>query len=338
MIKIRGLALLLCLGLASAQAALNTDGLPANPAAIIALDFQAFRATKIGQAAVKFAGTKKNNAAMSALLREKLGLDLDKDIHDVLIGIYSGPDGKVSEKNASGVVLLRGKFDPARLNATAEKTGVLQKQIGKYQAWEANDFAEKIFAQKPKGERNEAYLIALSTDTLVLLSADLLEKALPSLEQKTPCPQALPAAIRAKFDTAASGWFFIWADVTQKQGSANEATELTGVISENTADLQLAVLLKFVTKENAEKNRKLLKGLQAIAAITLTQDDGKSAEEKEMIQTLGEIIQKLIINGQDDTLTLNLDYPADKLAQALIAAFEKAQRDAVSPAGLSAGK
>jgi hypothetical protein len=63
----------------------------------------------------------------------------------------------------------------------------------------------------------------------------------------------------------------------------------------------------------------------------LSNDDGKSPEEKEEMGTLAELAQKIRIGGEGKQATLDLDYPADKLAQAIAKVVEKAQKSAATP-------
>jgi hypothetical protein len=78
--------------------------------------------------------------------------------------------------------------------------------------------------------------------------------------------------------------------------------------------------------------RKQLKGFQALSMMGLLNDDGKSPEEKEEMGTLVELVQKIRIGGETKQVTLDLDYPADKLAQAIAKVVEKAQEGAAAPA------
>ena len=111
------LALIFALSFSSVQAALNTDSLPAGSVAIVGIDVAAFRASKVGQALEKLGSMKAKELETSRKLSEQLGIDSKNDLHDLVVAIYPGPDGKVAEKSASGVVLIRGKFLPARINS-----------------------------------------------------------------------------------------------------------------------------------------------------------------------------------------------------------------------------
>ena len=135
-------ALILLLSFDPAQAALNTDNLPAGSVAIVGVDIAAFRATKVGQALEKLADLKAKNLEASRKLREQLGVDSENDLHDLVVAIYPGPDGKVDEKSAAGVVLIRGKFLPARINAFGQSNNLPSKTIGQHQAWQASAFIE----------------------------------------------------------------------------------------------------------------------------------------------------------------------------------------------------
>ena len=131
------LTLIFALSFSTVQAALNTESLPAGSVAIIGIDITAFRASKVGRALEKLADLKAKDLEASRRLREQLGIDSKNDLHEVVVAIYPGADGKVAEKNASGVVLIRGKFLPAQINTFGQSNNLPSKTVGKHQAWEA---------------------------------------------------------------------------------------------------------------------------------------------------------------------------------------------------------
>ena len=324
-------ALILLLSFDLAQAALNTDSLPAGSVAIVGVDIAAFRATKVGQALEKLADLKAKNLEASRKLREQLGVDSENDLHDLVVAIYPGPDGKVDEKSAAGVVLIRGKFLPARINAFGQSNNLPSKTIGQHQAWQASAFIEKLSGEKDTGNAKDAYVVAHSESLVVIASAAFLERALAAADRGEKSAQ-FPAAVAAKFAAAQQGWFTLYADATKMdktQGSAGvEALSL--VLGENTTDLQLAIAAGFVSAEKASTARKQITGLQALGVIGLADDDGKSPEEKENMALLAELVQKIRIGGEGKQVTLDLDFPADKAVKAITKAVEKSQ---VVPAG-----
>ena len=324
-------ALILLLSFDPAQAALNTDSLPAGSVAIVGVDIAAFRATKVGQALEKLADLKAKNLEASRKLREQLGVDSENDLHDLVVAIYPGPDGKVDEKSAAGVVLIRGKFLPARINAFGQSNNLPSKTIGKHQAWQASAFIEKLSGEKLEDDAKDAYVVAHSESLVVIASAAFLERALAAADRGEKAAQ-LPTAVSAKFAAAPQGWLYLYADAAKMektQGSAGvEALSL--VLGENTTDLQLAIAAGFVSAEKASTARKQITGLQALGVIGLADDDGKSPEEKENMALLAELVQKIRIGGEGKQVTLDLDFPAEKAVKAITKAVEKSQ---VVPAG-----
>lgn len=324
--------LMLALSLGSAQAALNTDSLPAGSVAIVGVDIAAFRATKVGQALEKLADLKAKNLEASRKLREQLGVDSENDLHDLVVAIYPGPDGKVDEKSASVVALIRGKFLPARINAFGQSNNLPSKTVGQHQAWEASAFLEKLSGEKPKDNARDAYVVAHSESLVVIASAEFLERALAAADRKEKSAQ-LPAAVAAKFAAAQNGWVYLYADATKMEKPKGDvgAEDLSLVLGENATDLQLAIAAGFVTADKASTVRKQITGLQAIAMIGLADDDGKSPEEKENMAQLAELVQKIRIGGEGRQVTLDLDYPADKAVQAISKAIEKSQQSPAAP-------
>ena len=324
-------ALILLLSFDPAQAALNTDSLPAGSVAIVGVDIAAFRATKVGQALEKLADLKAKNLEASRKLREQLGVDSENDLHDLVVAIYPGPDGKVDEKSAAGVVLIRGKFLPARINAFGQSNNLPSKTIGKHQAWQASAFIEKLSGEKDTGNAKDAYVVAHSESLVVIASAAFLERALAAADRGEKSAQ-FPAAVAAKFAAAQQGWFTLYADGTKMEKSKGDVgvEALSLVLGENTTDLQLAIAAGFVSAEKASTARKQITGLQALGVIGLADDDGKSPEEKENMALLAELVQKIRIGGEGKQVTLDLDFPADKAVKAITKAVEKSQ---VVPAG-----
>jgi hypothetical protein len=319
--------LFLALALVPARGALNTDGLPAGAIAIAGFDFAAFTTTQLGQAVMKAGPINTGQNIDSKLAKDKLGIDIQKDIHAVVLGVYAGADGKVSDKNAQGVILIRGKFDPAKINAAAKDAKVPSTPAGKYQAWEARAFFDAIFGPRPK-DGGEAYLVVTSTDLIAIASKDFLDRALTALEKNTKA-KLLPSEVRAKFDAAAKGWAFLYADATRAKmkDDTSGINDLTVVLGESATDLQLRIAANFISAEKATSLRKQAKGLQAFAMIGLMNDDDKTPAEKEDLQTLLEIIQKIRVGGEANRSTLDLDFSAEKSAKAIVHAIEKAQKE-----------
>ena len=321
------LALLLLLSFGSAQAAVNTDSLPAGAAAVVGFDLTAFRASKVGQAIESLASLKAKDLDASRKFSEQLGIDTEKDLQDFVVAVYPGPDGKVAEKSASGVVLIRGRFLPTRINGFGQSNQLPSKSVGKHQAWEAAAFIEKLSGEKPKQNAQDAYVVAHSESLLLVVSAEFLERAVAAADRGEKSAQ-FPAAVSAKFSAAPDAWLYLFADATKMKNTKEDvgAEDLSLVLGERAADLELAIAAGFVSDEKAAKARQQLRGLLAFAAIGLSNDEGKSPAEKETLAMLAELVQKIRIGGEGKQATVDLAYPADRIAKAITQAVEKAQR------------
>lgn len=321
------LALILLLAVSSARAELNTESLPAGAVGLVAIDIAAFRRTKFGQALEGLANMKGKDLEASRKLSEQLGVDSKKDLHDLIIAIYPDADGKVSEKNASGVVLIRGKFQPKTIDAFGTKNGIPSKVVGKHKAWEAGAFIEKFSGEKPKPETKDAYVVAHSETLLIVAGAEFLERALTAADHHEKAA-LLPAPISAKFAAAQQGWLYLYADASKMKRPDNQVglENLSLVLGENASDVQLATAADFVSAEKAATMRKQLAALQAIAPLGLSETDGKSASQKEDQALLLELVQKIRIGGVGKQLTLALDFPADKAVRAISKVIDKAQQ------------
>lgn len=325
--------LILSLSFGSAQAALNTESLPAGAVGIVSMDITTFRASKVGQAIEKLASMKAKDLEASRKLSDKLGIDSKKDLQDLVVALYPGPDGKVAEKNASAVVLIRGKFVPTTIDAFGASNGITAKTVGKHKAWEAGAFIEKLTGEKPKDGAKDAYVVAHSESLMIVASKEFLERALASADRREKSA-LLPAAVASKFAAARQSWFYLYVDAS-KMPSAKEdvgAEDISLVLGENATDLQLAVAAGFATDEKASKMRKQVKGLQAFAMFGLMNDDGKSPDEKANLALLSELVQKVRIGGDGKQATLDLDFPAEKAVQAISNVIEKVQKAPGAPA------
>lgn len=323
----RRLAALLLLAFATAYAAPNTEGLPAGAVAVVGFDVATFRASKVGQAAEKMAGLKIKKPEASRALESQLGVDPSKDLSELIVAIYPGRDGKVSEKNASGIVLLRGRFDPARLDGFARTNQLPGKKVGQHQAWEAGLFLERVSGEKRKDNSQEAYLVAHSAELIVIAGADFLERALESADRREKAA-VLPAEAATKFASVPGGWLFLHADATSMKDADKKVglEHLTLALGEDASVLRLALAAGFSGEDKAALMRKQLAGLQAMATIGLMNQEGKSPEEQENLTMLSDLVQKIRLGGEGRTATLDLEYPADKAALALAKAIEKSQQ------------
>ena len=325
--------LILSLSVGPALAALNTESLPAGAAGVVSMDITTFRASKVGQAIEKLASMKAKDLEASRKLSDKLGIDSKKDLQDIVVAIYPGPDGKVAEKNASAVVLIRGKFLPATIDAFGAKNGITAKTVGKHKAWEAGAFIEKLTGEKPKEDAKDAYVVAHSESLMIVASKEFLERALAAADRREQSA-LLPAAVASKFAAARQNWFYLYVDASKMQAAKAEfgAEGISLVLGENATDLQLAVAASFATDEKASAMRKQIKGLQAFAMFGLMNDDGKSPDEKANLALLSELVQKVRIGGEGKQATLDLDFPADKAVQAISNVIEKVQKAPGAPA------
>lgn len=321
------LALLLLISFGSAQAAVNTEDLPAGAAAFVGFDLNAFRASKVGQAVENLASLKTKDLEVSRKFSEQLGIDTKQDLQSFVVAIYPGPDGKVAEKSASGLVLIRGRFLPSRINAFGQDNALPSRSVGKHQAWEAAAFLERLSGEKPKASAQDAFVVAHSESLLLVVSAEFLERAVVAADRGEKSAQ-FPAAVSAKFAAAPDAWLFLYADATKMKNAKEDvgAEDLSLVLGERAADLELAIAAGFVSDEKAAKARQQLTGLLAFAAIGLSNDEGKSPEEKENLAMLAELTQRIRIGGEGKQATLDLAYPAAQVAKAVTQAVAKAQR------------
>lgn len=325
-------ALLACLCLASAQAALDPRGLPAESVGVLYLSNEVVDRTAFGQALdVAF----KADLAQSKVVRqleEKLGIRLDEDLQDIHLGIFpvapSEPEGEPDV-----AIIVRGRFTPARIEAFARSNKVSATTVGKYLAWDATQFMQALTGEPAEPtDQKPGVIIAYSKDILVFASKGKADATLAALSGKAPSWQA-PASLSAR-SLLNDPWLFAYVDVLKaaKPADRAEAEEagvrnITLAIGESAPDLQVRVTATFVDADKAALTLLQVKALPTMIDGALTvAAAGKKPEEVAAMEKIQDLVRKIEFTGTGTTLSAQLNYPAKDAANALIEAAKKARQ------------
>jgi hypothetical protein len=325
-------ALLTCLCLSSAQAALDPRGIPAESVGLIYVSNEVVDRTAFGQALDAAFKTDVAQNKVVRQLEEKLGIRLDEDLKDLHIGIFpvaaTDPEGEPDV-----VILVRGRFTPARIEAFARSNKVPATTAGKYLAWDAAKFFQALTGEAPdQTDKKPGVIIAYSSDILILASKDKADATLAALNGKAPSWKA-PASLSTK-DMLNNQWLFAYVDVLKGAKPADRAeVEESGIqnvtlaVGESTPDLQVRVTATFVDPDKAALTLLQVKALPTMIDGALTvAAAGKKPEEIAAMEKLQDLIHKIQITGAGSTISAQLNYPAKDAATALIEAAKKSKQ------------
>jgi len=324
-------ALLACLSLSTAHAALDTRGIPADSVGLIYVSNETVDQTVFGQALDAAFKTDIAQNKVVRQLEEKLGIRLDADLQDIHVGIFP-PNPTDPEGEPDVAVLVRGHFTPARIEAFARSNKVPATTVGKYLAWDATRFMQALTGEaSPQPDKKPGVLIAYSPEILLLVSQNKADATLAALNGKAKSWQA-PASLPAK-DMLKNQWLFAYVDVLKAAKPADRAeVEESGIqsvtlaIGESTPDLQVRVTATFSDADKAALTLLQVKALPTMIDGALTvAAAGKKPEEVAAMEKLQDLIHKIEITGSGSTISAQLNYPAKDAATALIEAAKKSQ-------------
>ena len=327
------LGLLFCLALPNAQGAPETLGIPADAAGLIYVSNEVVDRTLLGQALdAAFKQDLPQNKVVRQL-EEKLGIRLDEDIQDVRIGIFAAPPNAPAG-DPDLVVLLRGHFVPARIEALARSNKVPATTVGKFMAWDTSKFIEALTGETAtEPDKMPSVLIAYSKDLLVLASQSRAEAALAALNGKASSWKLPTGAVIPK-ETLKNQWLFAYVDVLKAAKPADRVeVEESGIqsitlsVGENAQDLQVRLSANFVDADKAALTLLQVKALPTMIDGALTvAAAGKKPEEVAAMEKLQDLIHKIEITGAGSTISAQLNYPAKEAATALIEAAKKSKQ------------
>lgn len=328
---------------AGTQAALPTSGLPSgNTDIAIHISNETLDQTMVGKALTSsFQGQVDANNVVIALKRE-LGFGLDEDFRDVTL-VAKGGDRK------SLVALLRGKLDKARIEAFAAKNNVASHPVRGLKAWDLRALGQAISKAAGNTETASAAsddssrIVIIDGNTAVIADESNIERAVVAATSGSPWRHE---GLTRAAGSVQNGWLLASADVAaieEAEAARRKVPEdaspeakaalakrsgakvVTLALGENTTDLTLRVHADFVDEAAAKKNVAQIKGMLGFGAMLTMPAETDSAEQAANKATGADLLRRINVTQSGSTADASLDYPIQKLAQAIVRAAEIAR-------------
>lgn len=323
---------------AVAQAALPTSGLPAGDFPFAAhISAEAFNGTKLGQALNLASAANPENAETTRQVKERLGLDLNKDLRDLTFQFRMSPGGS---PDIAGVV--RGTFNKAKIESFAEASKVPHKVVAGLKAWEGDRLLKAVADDKePDNSKSdeEFYVVIVDGTTLLVADETLLAESVAAAKANRPWRHdGLAEAVAS----ASNAWLVAAADVQaieklnpsddpESQPSGAKTGNLA--TGENAKDIQVRLNADFVSEAKAKDALAQLQGLIGFAQLGLMPNEEDTPADAQNKRDLLGVVQGLKVTNNGTKLALSLDYPVEKALQALLKALAEAQGGASAPKG-----
>lgn len=321
---------------AAAQAALPTSGLPSGDYPIAAhLSAETLNATKLGQALNLASSSEPENAETLRKVKERLGLDLNKDLRDLT---FQGTM-KDGESNWSGI--LRGRFDKAKIESFAASRQIPSKTVSGLKAWEGDRLLKALTDDtEPDNSKDEGefYVVILDGSTLLLADEPMLAPAVAAAKSNLPWKHAGLAEAVA---SASNAWLVVAADVEaieKLNASGAPDSQPTGAktgnlaLGENAADIQVRINADFVGEKKAKEALAQLQGFLGLAQLGLVPSDEDTPEDARNKRDLQLLVQGLKVTGSGTKVAVSLDYPVNKAVETLLKTIAEGKAQAAGAA------
>ena len=321
---------------AAAQAALPTSGLPTGDYPLAAhISAEAFNSTKLGQALNLASAANAENARTTRQVKERLGLDLNKDLRDLTFQFRMSPGGSPAIAG-----LVRGKFDKAKIESFAAANKVPHKVVAGLKAWEGDRLLKAVTEDtEPDNSKSEEefYVVIVDGTTLLVADQTLLADAVAAAKANLPWKHAGLAEAVA---SASNAWLVAAADVqaieklnVSDDPDSQPSGAKTGNLAagENAKDIQVRLNADFVSEAKAKDALAQLQGLIGFAQLGLMSNEEDTPEDAKNKRDLLALVQGLKVTNKGTKLALSLDYPVDKALETLLKAIVEAQAGALAP-------
>lgn len=222
-------------------------------------------------------------------LLEETGIDIARDIDTVVAGL-SGTDG------ASGVVILRGRFDRNRIEQLALGHGATSEQYGGRSILVGVGGTSQAGADQVTDAWREPALAFLETDLLALGDLDVVRRAIDAASNdQAVAGNADLMRLIGRADDGGNAWFVgragAWltrtTPVPGQVRSQFDAIEWLAVSADINEDLRGVARAEVRDEESANQLRTVLAGALAAARMLGAQDD-RLASALNSVQTSGE--------------------------------------------------
>jgi len=322
---------------AGIQAGLPTAGLPSGNADIaIHVSNETVDQTQVGAAVTSAFRSEIDANAVVATLKKELGFDLDEDFRDATV------IGKAGDEQ-SFVALVRGKFNKARIESFAAANGVASRTVAGLKAWDLRALGEAVAKAAGKETGSKAgngtpEVVIVDGNTIVIADASGIEKALAAATGATPWKHE---GLNRAAASVQNGWLLVSADVAaiesaakdKRKADANASPEakaslakrsgakvVTVALGENTSDVTLRVHADFVDEAAAKKSVGDAKGMLGFGAMLTMPAENDNADTAAKKATGADLLRRISITQNGASADATLDYPIQKLAQAIVEA------------------
>ena len=292
----------------------NAAQVPAAAAWVMHLDAEALRQTAPGRALMEQLGTGKSGQQMDALAAV-LGWDLRRDLAGLTLFNTTGDERE-------GVALLRGRFDPARLEVLLKADPGYRSEA--YQGTTVHAWIDQEKKQRRFGALAGDVAVVSGSKAAVQRALDVLQARAPGLGAQNPNQLPLPEP-GAAFALAAGNLSRL--PMTNNAPNARTlrlARSGNFSLSESAGQVIGRLRLQAEREESARLMADAGRGLLAMALL----DDAQDAATRELMQALR-------IEQAGPEVSLHLAMPAEKAAVWLRVQMEKdAQKKAAAAAAV----
>lgn len=305
-------------GLALAQFAsavpFNAAQVPAASAWVMHLDADALRQTAPGRALMEQLGTGKGGQQMDALAAV-LGWDMRRDLSGLTLFNTTGDERE-------GVALLRGRFDPARLEVLLKADPGYRSEA--YQGTTVHAWIDQEKKQRRFGALVGDVAVVSGSKAAVQRALDVLQARAPGLSTQNPNQLPLPEPGAAFAVAAANLTRLPMTNSAPNARTLRLARSGSFSMSESAGQVIGRLSLQAEREESARLMADAGRGLLAMAQL----DDAQDAASRELLQALR-------IEQAGPAVVLHLAMPAEKAAVWLRVQMEKdAQKKAAAAAAV----
>ena len=305
-------------GLALAQAAVaapfNAAQVPAAAVLVLHLDADALRQTAPGRALLEHLNSGKGGQQMDALAAV-LGWDLRRDLAGLTLF-------NTTSDEREGVALLRGRFDPARLEVLLKADAGYRSEV--YQGATVHGWIDQEKKQRRYGALLGDLAVVSGSKAAVQRTLDVLQARAPALAGANPNQLPLPEAGAAFALAAANLAAFPLTNTPPHARSLRMARSGSFTLAEAGGQVLGQLTLRAEREEAARLMADAGRGLLALAQL----DDQQDEAAREMLRALR-------IEQGGSEVALHLTLPAEKAAVWLRMQLQKdAQKKAAEAAAV----
>jgi hypothetical protein len=337
---------LLCAGtfLASSFAAfagaLNTTGIPASAAGVVHIDFEAASKSKIGQTAKDAL----NTGILGKVAKDEATLleDLKKELFASGITLESLADATIAliprqKGEPEPLVIVRGKFDPAKIAAAAKKEKLKTVVIGGRTFFEKPE-SEKILGGEDgptsRFQKTPSTLFCALDSGTILAATDktAAAAALAALSGKAKSYTA-PAPLPAYGKRVGTPFVLVYINgksfPKQNPAQAKDAMDMSPpnpahvffALGEDTKNVKVRLAMAYANATDVQKTQsfaQMMLGMAGMFASSAGPDGKPDPKKAETAAKISKALSALkIATAEPNYFTVSFDYPVGEIVQAI---------------------